>query len=191
MFFGFFTQGLSDRLSSVHLETLRPYLKQLDIHTMMHMVEFCGGHGYREWANRYLRPEFDRRRAELVGQSNDRDFLESMASHHFRTDTDLLEKLDWIEQQQHPEGHIGHIGQWCKEFEQRQDDPSRWRCLLEQWLAQSPSMARLKIVGHAILQKGNRQDLRLLSKYPIEGPQEQVQRLRANVRFAVMRRSLT
>ena len=191
MFFGFFTQGLSDRLSSVHLETLRPYLKHLDIHTIVDMVEFCVRHGYREWADRYLRPEFDRRRAELEQQSKDRDFLESMAHRHFPTDTDLLEKLDWIEQQQHPQGHIRYIGQWCKEFEQRQDDPSRWRCLLEQWLAQSPSIARLKIVGNAILRKGNRQDLQLLSKYHAEGLQEQVERLRADVRFAVMRRSLT
>jgi hypothetical protein len=52
-------------------------------------------------------------------------------------------------------------------------------------------MARLKIVGHAILRKGSRQDLQLLTKYYIEGPQEQLERLLANVRFAVMRRSLT
>jgi hypothetical protein len=173
-----------------YIRISEPYLKQLDIHTITDMVEFCVRHGYHEWANRYLHPEFDRRRAELEQQSKDRDFLESMARYHFPTDTDLLDKLDWIEQQQHPQGHIGHIGQWCKEFEQRQDDPSRWRCLLEQWLAQSPSMARLRIVGNAILQKGNRQDLQLLRKYHTEGPQEQVERLRANVRFAVMRRSL-
>ena len=187
MFFGFFTQGLSDRLSSVHLETLRPYLKQLDIHTIVDMVEFCVRHGYHEWANHYLGPEFDRRRAELVQQGKDRDFIESMVRYHFPTDTDLLEKLDWIEQQQHPEGHIGY---WCKKFERRQDDSSRWRCLLDQWLAKSPSMARLKIVGHAILQKGNRQDLQLLRKYHIEGSQEQLWKLLANVRFAAMRRSL-
>ncbi len=190
MFFGFFTQGLSDRLSLAHLKTLRPYLKQLDIHTIMDMVEFCVRHGYREWANLYLCPECDRRRAEMEQQSKDRDFIESMARYHFPTDTDLLGKLDWIEQQQHPEGHLRHIGQWCKEFEQRQDDPSRWRSLLEQWLAQFPSIARLKIVGNAILRKGNRQDLQLLTKYHIEGPQEQLERFRADARFAVMRRSL-
>jgi hypothetical protein len=110
MFFGFFTQGLSDRLSSVHLETLRPYLKQLDIHTIMDMAEFCVSYEYREWAHRYLHPEFNRRRAELEPQSKDRDFIESMARHHFPTDTDLLKELDWIEQQQHPEGHIRYIG---------------------------------------------------------------------------------
>jgi hypothetical protein len=157
----------------------------------MDMVEFCVRHGYREWANRYLRPEFDRRRAELEQQGKDREFLESIARHHFPTDTDLLEKLDWIEQQQYPEGHIRYIGQWCKEFDRRQDDPSRSRRLLEQWLAQSPSVARLKIVGNAILRSGSRQDLQLLTKYHIEGSQEQLERLRADVRFAVMRRSLT
>ena len=190
MFFGFSTLGLSDRLSLAQLETLQPYLKQLDIHTMMQMAEFCVRHGYREWADRYLRPELDRRRAELEQQSKDRDFLESMARHHFPTDTDLLKELDWIEQQQHPEGHIRYIGQWCKEFERRQDDPSRSRRLLEQWLAQSPSVARLKIVGNAVLRNGSRQDLQLLTKYHIEGSQEQLERLRADVRFAVMRRSL-
>jgi hypothetical protein len=191
MFFGFFTLGLSDRLSLAHLETLQPYLKQLDIHTMMDMVEFCVRHGYREWADRYLRPELDRLRAELEPQSKDRDFIESRVRHHFPTDTDLLKELDWIEQQQHPEGHIRYIGQWCKEFEARQDDPSRWRRLLDRWLAQSPSVARLKIVGNAILRNGDRQDLQLLTKYHIEGPQERLQRLQADVRFAVMRRSLT
>jgi hypothetical protein len=113
-----------------------------------------------------------------------------MARYHFPTDTDLLEKLDWIEQQQHPEGHVRYIGQWCKEFETRQDDPSRWRSLLDQWLAQSPSMARLKIVENAVLRNGSRHDLQLLTKYHIEDSQEQLERLLADVRFAVMRRSL-
>ena len=189
MFFGFFVHGLSDRLSRQHLEVLLPYLDQLSDSTLSSMAEFCQRNGYRDWAELHLRPGFERRRARLPKSTRDKqEYVEHLGRYHFPSDTDLLEDLDRVEQQgQHFSGHLWH---WCEEFEHRQDDRARWRRLLDQWLKKSPTTERFRLFAEAILNHGSRKDLPLLTQNTIAGDQEEVARIVANARFAVMLRSL-
>ncbi len=101
MFFGFFTTGLMDRLELQHLEVLLPYLRRLDDHTLSDMARFCERRGFIEWSKAHLKSEFDLRRAQLskVAKEN-REYIERLSRHHFPSDADLLEELDWIEQQE-------------------------------------------------------------------------------------------
>jgi hypothetical protein len=64
-FFGFFTQGLMDRLTTRHLDTLLPYLAQIDDTCLGDMLEFCRRFDHWAWAKRHLEPEL-RRRVPLV-----------------------------------------------------------------------------------------------------------------------------
>ncbi len=189
MFFGFFTHGLSARLSAQHLDVLIPYLTRLDDSTLSSMAEFCDRHGYRDWGKLHLQPEFERRRANLPKSTRDKqEYVERLGRCHFPSDIDLLEDLDWIEQQgRHYPGHLWH---WCEEFERRQDDRIRWRRLLEQWLNQSPTTERFRLFSEAILEHGTREDLLLLIKYTITGDQNEIARIIANTRFGIMCRSL-
>lgn len=189
MFFGFFTTGLMDRLGLQHLEVLLPYLSQLDDHALSVMAEFCERRGYREWSKVHLKPEFDRRSAQLPKVAKEKhEYVERLGRHHFPSDADLLEDLDWIEQQgKHYPGRLYH---WSEEFARRQDEHERWRRLLEEWLVRSPTVERFRLVADAILEHGTRKDFDLLSKHVVSGDLNEVERLRANAKFGVMRRSL-
>ncbi|MGB6064419.1 MAG: hypothetical protein WBG50_06400 [Desulfomonilaceae bacterium] len=186
-FFGFFVQGLSDQLTLVHLEVLRPYLERLDDLTLLDMAQFCESHGYRSWAQQHLRPEIDGRRAKLPqNHGEEREFIERVGRRHFPTNADLLEELDLIEQQRFPDP----TWHWREGFEQRQDNPSRWRCLVDEWLASSPSVARLRIVADVVRNLGRRKDLDLLIKYEIDGSPDELERIRKDTQFTIMRKSI-
>ncbi len=186
MFFGFFTYGLIDRLRQQHLDVLLPYIDQLDNSTLSSIAEFCDRHDYRDWAKIHLQPEFEHRRAMLPKTTKDKQ--ERVGSHLFPSDTDLLDDLNWIEQQ--GQNYSGHLWHWCEGFERRHDDRSRWRRLLEEWLILSPNIERFRLFTEAILEHGSREDLQLLAKHTITGDGEEIIRIVANAKFAVMRRSL-
>ncbi len=71
-----------------------------------------------------------------------------------------------------------------------QDDHTRWRRMLDEWLSRKPTVARFRVLASAILEHGAREDIDLLSKHAISGDSDEVDRLRASARFGVMRRSL-
>jgi hypothetical protein len=188
-FFGFFTYGLSERLSIAHLEVLLPYLGRLDNVSLHNMAEFCMRHGHRDWAYFHLCSEFDNRRCKLPRKrKEDREFIERVGRDLFPSDADLLEDLDWIEKQVKPEVHAWI---WYEGFERRKDDPSRWRNILEQWLEQSPTISCFKIAAQGISLYGNRSDLQMLKKFEFISPADQVNAVIADTEFAVKRRSLT
>lgn len=188
-FFGFFTTGLMDRVEYRHLEVLLPYLGRLSDHTLSAMAEFCERRGHREWGRAYLKPEFDRRRAQLpkVAKEN-QEYIERLGSRHFPSDNDLLEGLDWIEQQGN--SYYGLLYHWSEEFERRQDDHVRWRRILDQWLSRNLTAERFRLFAEAILQRGTRSDIDLLYKHVIPGDPNEIEQLRANAKFGIMRRSL-
>jgi hypothetical protein len=187
-FFGFSTESLRERVSIGHLEALLPYIEQIDDHLLSDMAEFCARHDNREWSERHLRPEFERRRALAVPTAGkDRPYIERVARRCFPSDADLIEDLDGIEKDAKAHGFLWH---WCEESDRRHEDPARWSRVLDQWLAAKPSIARLRIVADAILQRGTRRDLKILYKYPIEENQEAIAPIIADARSGVMRRSL-
>ncbi len=61
---------------------------------------------------------------------------------------------------------------------------------MEEWLVRSPTVERFRIVADAILEHGARKDFDLLSKYVVSGDSNEVEHLRVNAKFGVMRRSL-
>ncbi len=184
-FFGFGYQGLSDHLSMVHLEAVKPYLQKVDDHSIGSMTEFCARHGYRDWGEWHLLAEIERRLKTANGQEKrDRSFLNTVRRRLFPSDMELLQDLDDIQQRGHPEWI------WCEEFQRRHDNPNRWRDILDQWLAQSPVVDRHKIAGRIINQIGGRQDIQLLTKYSVGSEQKERDRLVANVEFSVKRKSL-
>lgn len=189
LFFGLSTVGLRDRLDLQHLMVFLPFVNRLDDLALSHMVDFCEQRGYLEWSVIHLKPEFDRRRAQLPKVMKEKqELIERLGRRHFPSDTDLLEELDWIEER--GEHFQGHLYYWCEEFRRRQDDHTRWRGMLDEWLSRQPTVARFRVLTNAILEHGTREDTDLLSKHAISGDSDEVDRLRASARFGVMQRSL-
>lgn len=186
LFFGFNTQGLSDKLSMFHLENLQPFLQKLDDHTVASMIDFCHRHGYRAWAHSRLLPEVNRRSLEIERDENRGSaYLQNVKRFYFPSDDELMDDLNAMER---PQGWM-LVASWCEKFELRQDDANRWRKILERWLAQSPSVRRLQIAGSIICELGIRKDLELLTKYDIEGRSGVSEQLIADVTYIVKRRS--
>lgn len=188
-FFGLNTVGLSDRIDLRHLSVFLPYLHRLEDLALSRMVDSCEQRGYHDWSVVHLKPEFDRRRAQLPKVMKEKqELIERVGRRHFPSDTDLLEELDWIEDR--GEYFHGHIYHWCEEFQRRHDDHARWRSLLGEWMSRKPTAARFGVLATAVLEHGTRDDLDLLSEHSISGDADEVEQLRASARFGVMQRSL-
>jgi hypothetical protein len=71
------------------------------------------------------------------------------------------------------------------------DFPYRQMRLLDEWLRTHATLHGLQIAAAQISQAGSRQDLSILTKYPIEGPPDEIASVIANTSFAVRRRVLT
>jgi hypothetical protein len=190
-FFGFFVAGLMDRLKQQHLEVLLPYLSKLDHHSLTRMIDFCEHRNLHAWSLYHLKPELDQRRAqsppESAKEKREFEFIVNIAKRHFPSDIDLIEKLDWIEQQERYSGHIYH---WSEEFERRQDDHVRWQRILVDWFSQKPTIDRFRIFAEAILRHGTRNDIDMLYKLDISDHTDEVEKLRANAKFSIKSRSL-
>lgn len=188
-FFGFSATGLMDRVEYRHLEVLLPYLGMLSDHTLSAMANFCERHGYRDWGRVHLKPEFDRRRSQLPQVAKEsREFIERLGRHHFPSDADLLQELDWIEQQGNH--HYGDLHFWSEDFERRQDDRTRWRRILDEWFSRKPTIERFRLFANAVLERGTRRDIDLLYKHVISGDPNEIEQLRTNAKVGIMRRSL-
>jgi len=188
-FFGFETVGLRDRIRLKHLEVLLPYLQSIDDHNLSSLAGYCAKSGHRDWAIQHLEPEFRRRTSGLpTGPRDDQPYLPRMAQAYFPTDKELLDDLSRVEGQ----GRVAplQILRWCDEFERRQDDHGRWRRLLEEWMIDSPTMMRFRLVAEAVQHRGLREDLELLDPSGVaEDDHQELEAIIANARVAVMRRS--
>lgn len=114
--------------------------------------------------------------------------IERIGRHHLPSDNDLLEELDRIEQQKNSYSVL--LYHWSEEFERRQDNHKRWRYILDQWLSRDPTAERFRLFAEAILQRGTRSDIDLLYKHVIPGDPNEIEQLRANAKFGIMRRTL-
>lgn len=189
-FFGFFSQGLMDRLKQKHLETLRPYLQRVDDLCLSDMVEYCRSFGNWSWAEQHLQPEM-RRRVSLTKHESDKDppYLVRMIRHWFPTDDEILEELDRIEQG----GRrycAGGLSLWWDTFLRRGDTQDRPVQLLLTWLGQDRSPSRFIAVAGLLAERGNRLDLQALLKLRPDEQGPEVEQAAANAEFAVKRRSL-
>jgi hypothetical protein len=188
--FGFFDQGRMDRLTERHLATLRPYLDRVSDICLDNMTEFCRRFGLWGWAIQYLEPEC-RRRAQTASPEHGggpADIVR-VARHWFPTDEELLGDLDQIERED-PRYHEGRIWAWWEHSIERGDPVDRPPRLLGQWLRQTPSLPRFKIVSIALRVRGSRKDLDILRGHQVEAAPGEARSILADVEFAVMRRSL-
>jgi phage terminase small subunit len=189
-FFGFFTQGLMDRLTVRHLETLKPYLDWLDDFCISEMLEFCQRYDQWEWALQHLRPECRRRgKTEMTDPSGQLPYIVSITRRWFPSDEELLADLDKIEKGD-PRHFDGSVLVWWDRFIQRKDSSRRPPEILEQWLRRSPSLTRFKVAAYALRDRGTRQDLAMLRNCNFDSKPTEVEPILTDVEFAVMRRSL-
>ena len=94
-FFGFFTQGLMDRLTVRQFETLRPYLNRLDDDSIHDMIEFCRRYDHWDWALQHLRPECRRRvQTAKPGPGGGLPYIVSTTRQWFPSDEELFADLD-------------------------------------------------------------------------------------------------
>jgi hypothetical protein len=188
-FFGFKTVGLMDRVERRHIEVLLPYLERLSDIALSDMVRFCERHSLHDVSLRNLKPEVDRRRARLTKATKEkREIIEQLGRDHLPSDDDLLEDLDRIEQQGNHD--YGTPSFWLEKFERRQDDHDRLQRIFNEWFSRNPTIERFRLFAEALLEYGTRSDIDLLYKHVISGDSDEIERLRANAKFGIMRRSL-
>lgn len=189
-FFGFNMAGLSDRLSILHLDSLRPFLTCLDPMCVRDMLEFCRRHGYLGWAIEVLQPECLRRaKAAETRPYNKFDWDFHLSEWFFPTDTDLLERLDHAETVEPPQRR-GELWRWSRGFLERGDPLTRLFRIAKAWLNASPSMVRYKMVASLIEENGARSDLEILHACQPICETDEGRSTLADVSYVVRRRSL-
>jgi hypothetical protein len=189
-FFGFFTQGLMDRLTDRHLEALLPYLHSLDDHTIRGMVKYCRRFDYWQWAKQHLEPEMRQRvglaKPDVKGNT---PLIVRATRRWFATDDELFAELDRIEQIDRPH-RAAHLSRWWDAFVERSDAEDRAGRLLLAWLAGSQSPARFVAAAELVGARGKRRDLQALLQLKPAEDNPEVRRAAADAEFAVKRRSL-
>ncbi|MGO8786319.1 MAG: hypothetical protein ACLQVL_02900 [Terriglobia bacterium] len=190
-FFGFNMAELSDRLSILHLEAVRPYLTCLDPMCVRDMLEFCRRRGYWGWAIEVLQPECLRRAKSAEKRPyNKFDWDFHLSEWFFPTDTDLLGRLDHAETVE-PRHRRGELWRWSHGFLERGDSVSRLFRIAKVWLNASPSIVRYKMVANLIEEQGTRSDLEILHACQPICETDEGRLTLADVSHAVCRRSLT
>lgn len=172
--FGFFEQGRQQYLTAQHLERLAPYLSRLDDDMLWHIAEFCQRIGIPEWNKEYISKNITEKWRMLFYPA-DEDLLQELDK--FSADSRLdLEDLMW------------HFTHWVEKFDKRHDP--RAQAIIERWLGLNGNSRGLLVVAAFLKIKGTRQDLSLLDRYQIEGPEEEILKIKADVKFSICRHSL-
>ena len=187
-FFGFGIDDLMGRLRLKHLETLLPYLSQLDDLSLSDMLDWCQRFEQWIWAKKHLEPEI-RRRVPLARPDFDGDlpFVVRIALQWFPTNEELVAELDRLEVRD-PQFHLAFS--WWDGFVERGDSDDRPAQLLLEWLAQSPSPSRFVRVARLIGERGSRADLQGLLKFESTEVDRAVELAAVGANFGVKRRSL-
>jgi hypothetical protein len=191
-FFGFMALGLSDRLSLKHLESLRPYLSLLDPMAVADLINFCGKHGYLQWAQTYLRPEYERRRNEFstVEDGKELAIIEHSVARWMPAKSQIFARLNDFETKELSTA-VFFLQYLSEEFSSRGSSLESFCAITREWFDANPSARRLALYGSVIQYWGTRADLlplraayESLSDAPIS-PSYQ------DVKFTVERRTLS
>jgi hypothetical protein len=187
-FFGFRTRGLADRLTMSQLQSLQPYVAQLDDMLLAEMVDFCGDHGELEWAKSNIRPEYERRTKSLAGEHrSETQHLQRALGDWLPSQADLFSQLSTFATEGHP---YFRLKDWSEKFVRRGQSLDQMCATVKQWFDAEPSTARLRIVSLTIKHWGRRSDLEFLrSAFGRLSPDAIAPSLE-EVQFTVCRRSL-
>ena len=172
--FGFFEEGRQQYLTTQHLERLAPYLDILDDDVLWHIAELCQRIGIPEWNKEYI--------------SN--KLTEKWRTRFYPTDEDLLRELDRFSADSclNSDRLLWHFTHWVEGFDKRHDH--RAKMIIERWLEINCNFRSLQVVAAFLKVKGARQDLYLLDRYRIEGPIDEISKIKADVTFSICRHSL-
>ena len=157
-----------------HLERLVPYFDNLDDDTLWHIAGLCQRIGIPEWNKKYI--------------SN--KLTEEWRTRFYPSDEDLLQELDRLSADLRLDSDhlIWHFTHWIEEFDKRLDP--RAKIIIDKWLGMNCSMRSLQVVAAFLKVKGARRDLYILDRYRIEGPIDEISKIKADVRFSICRHSL-
>ena len=189
-FFGFKTQGISERLKLEHLDSLQPYLNRLGASCIEDMAEYCHQHDYWAWALEHLRPECLRRLGVDKTQEGEESLhIVRIKRHWFPSDQDLISELNDFEQME-PRERAGRVWFWLDRLAERRVTAERWLAVLENWLTLSPTKERILVGAAMIRQRGPRTALRILRPYFDKGITSEFDDVLADTEYAVRRHSL-
>jgi hypothetical protein len=182
-YFGFHLQGYSEKITSQHLDVVRPLLPLFDDHDLADVARFCRSYSYIDWAHENLIPVCRRRLAD-----GDHAFLATIVRQLFPTDDELISDLDRMAAGDERAGF--EVQFWADRFNERSDDPGRMSQLLEHWLGKAPPSSKFRIAALAIRHQGSRRSLQVLRRFSSTAEWPSMERLFQDAAYAVMRRSL-
>lgn len=182
-YFGFNLHGYSEKISSKHLDVVRPLLPFFDDHDLADVARFCRRYGYIEWAQENLIGICRRRMAE-----GEHAHLATIVRQTFPSDEDLISDLDRIVADD--ERANFQVWFWADGFNERSDDPGRMPRLLDQWLDKDPPVSKFKMAALAIRYQGSRQSLQVLKQFSSTTDWRSLERFYRDAEYGVMRRTL-
>jgi len=189
-FFGFKTVGLHDKLRIRHLESLRPYLDEIDPMTIFEVAEWCFRNGFRSWAVTNVKPVCVKRLLDAK-HDDDRDFAATMRTRArwFPTDEDLLLRFSAAEATEDT-SRLFHFEHLFDEWIDAGEMPARFFGILETWVTSAPSESRRATALAALQIRGGRADLDKLSACFAESGLQTADRHVDRVRYLILRRTL-
>jgi SAM-dependent methyltransferase len=183
-YFGFQLHGYSEKITSQHLDIVRPLLLFFDDHDLADVARFCRRYGHIQWAHENLIEVCRRRLAE-----GDHAFLATVVRQSFPSDGELISDLDGMAAGDELRVHY-HVQFWADGFNERSDDPERMPRLLDQWLGKGPPASKFKIAALAIRYQGSRRSLQVLNRFSSTANWSSLEPLYRDAEYGVTRRSL-
>ena len=161
-------------LTKQHLERLLPYINRLEKDKLWILADICQELGIPEWSKKHI--------SGMLTEQWRRKF--------HPTDDDLLRDLDEISRG--PCEDIAYyawrLDFWAEEFDKRHELNALE--IVDRWLRSNRTIKGIKFAAAFFIVRGSRKDLSLLDKYDIDGPENEISRIKSDARFAVYRRSL-
>ena len=187
-FFGFRTEGLSDRLGLSHLESLRPYLNHLAALSIDDLITHCDAYGYWDWALVHLRTEC-MRRIEVDSESEERQRIAWMMRRWFPTDEDLFAEFDRFENTEQRSLALS-VWVWLGPLSGRDIGNDRLFSLLGKWVRASPTITRFVVAATILHNRGHRPALQILRSLHNNTLASTLDVIVSNTEYRVKRRSL-
>jgi hypothetical protein len=187
-FTGFYKISPDDRLSLRQLEGLCPYLDRLDSPMLGEMLDFCGKHGYFEFARTHLLQECRARLAESESPDVEDGRLRRSMNDWFPTVEDLtneLSRLAAVEEHQ----RAFQVEMWIERFLKTDQPQELIFKTLQEWLTESPTEARYVLSAIVVRYWGKRLHLGILENRSFAQSEKGLVLLE-DCRYDVYRRSL-
>lgn len=156
-------------LGKQHAYNLLPYLDRLGESELRQMAEMCEQLGIVEWGREHI--------SHLLNEEHRKRYYPSEA--------DLYENLDDVAARRNKRAPFWLWRSWGQPDKREQALDT-----VDCWLGTHPTARGLKVVSECIREIGTRMDLSMLRKYEIEGPEDEIGKIREDIIFSVCRKGL-